>query len=155
MSEIPRYVLGIDPGMKTGLALFDLIAETCEGHEVIWNEYGFHLEVMIEKYKPAVVAEAFVINSATVKNMTATWSLRGIGIAEYLAAKYGCYFEVQPQSSAKRFATNERLDALGWRIPGRGHLADAQRQALLYAVKHGWWHPLLSEDDRGTIDTTD
>lgn len=145
MSEIERYVLGVDPGKKTGVALFDLFFETMvDGWEVLDDKLGFLLEETIDKYRPAVVSEAFVINSATVRNTQAPWSLEGIGIARYLSRKYGVHFEVQPQSSAKRFATNERLHALGWYVPGRGHLADAQRQVLLYVTKHGWWHDALA-----------
>jgi hypothetical protein len=145
MSELPRYVLGVDPGKKTGVALFDLLFETTEGWEVQDDRLGFLLEELIEKYRPAVVCEAFVINAMTVRNTQAPWSLEGIGIARYLARKYDVPFKTQAQSSAKRFATNERLQALGWYVPGKGHLADGQRQALLYIVSNGWWHKALND----------
>lgn len=145
MSELARYVLGVDPGKKTGVALFDLLTETMvNGWEVLDDRLGFLLEETIAEYHPAVVSEAFVINTATVRNTQAHWSLEGIGIARYLSKKHGVHFEVQAQSSAKRFATNERLHALGWYVPGKGHLADAQRQVLLYVTKHGWWHDALN-----------
>jgi hypothetical protein len=145
MSELPRYILGVDPGKKTGVALLDLLLETCIGWELVDPDYGFKMEELISEYRPAVVGENFIINAATVKNTQAPWSLEQLGIAKFLAAKYGCHFEKQAQSSAKRFSTNERLHALGWYTPGRGHLADAQRQVLLYITKHGWWHDALSE----------
>jgi hypothetical protein len=140
---IPRFVLGIDPGRKSGVAVLDLLLEKCDGVELQFDKYGDHLERVIAELRPTVVAEAFVINANTVKNTQAPWSLEAIGVARYLAAKYGCDFEVQAQSSAKRFATRERLTALGWYIPGKGHLMNAQQQCLLYVVRHGWWHDLL------------
>lgn len=143
MTVLPRYVLGVDPGKKTGICLLDLMKEDCPGVEVPFDELGYVLEDYISRYRPAVAIEAFVINAATVKNTQAPWSLEGIGITRYLAHKYDCMFAKQAQSSAKRFATNERLQALGWYVPGKGHLADGQRQALLFAVAHGWWHELL------------
>lgn len=152
MSELPRFILGLDPGKKSGVALLDLMTETCNGVEVLFEQFGGHTERIIAAYRPAVVTEDFVININTVKNTQAPWSLEAIGVARFLAAKYSCPFSKQPQSSAKRFATNDRLDALGWRIPGKGHLADAQRQALLFAVKHGWWNPVLDDTDGDTID---
>lgn len=145
MSELPRYILGVDPGKKTGVALLDLFFETCTGWEITWPAVGRKLEDLIAEYHPHVVGESFIINSATVKNTQAPWSLKCLGVAEDMANKYGVHYEEQAQSSAKRFATNERLHALGWYTPGRGHLADAQRQVLLYVTKHGWWHENLSE----------
>lgn len=155
MTTLPRFILGVDPGKKSGVALLDLLLETCEGEEVAFDAYGSYLESLVDKYRPAVVSEAFVMNANTIKNTQAPWSLEAIGVARYMAGKYGCPFEVQPQSSAKRFATDERLKRLGWRRPGKGHLADGQRQALLFAVRYGWWHELLGEEERDTIDETD
>jgi hypothetical protein len=143
MSELPRFILGVDPGRKSGVALLDLLLEDCDGAEVSWPEYGYHLEKLIEHYRPAVVSESFVINAMTVKNTQAPWSLEGIGVARYLAHKYDCPFDLQPPSSAKRFATNDRLQTLGWYRPGKGHLADAQRHCLLYVTRHGWWNDAL------------
>lgn len=145
MTELPRYILGVDPGKKSGIALYDLMFEVCEGWELQDPAYGDMIESLIERYRPAVVVEQFIINAATVKNTQAPWSLENVGVARHLAQKYGVPFERQPQSSAKRFATNERLQALGWYVPGRGHMADAQRQVLLYIAKNGWWAPALDE----------
>lgn len=151
MSTMPRWLLGIDPGRKTGVAVLDLLLETCTGTEEPFENLGFKLEELISTLRPAVICENFVININTVKNTQATWSIEGIGIARYLATKYDCPFEVQAQSSAKRFVTNDRLRALGWYVPGKGHLADGQRQALLYAVRHGWWTEGLSIGDNDDI----
>lgn len=146
MSELSRYILGVDPGKKTGVALLDLLTEQMiDGWEVLDDKLGFLLEETIAERTPnlVVVSEAFVININTIKNTQAPWSLEGQGVARYLCRKYGVGFAVQAQSSAKRFATNERLHSLGWYVPGKGHLADAQRQILLYITKHGWWHRAL------------
>lgn len=151
MSTIPRYVLGLDAGKKSGVAMLDLFFETCTGTEEPSGTVGFVLEELISKYRPAVAAEHFVMNAATVKNTQAPWTLEINGVTRYLAAKYGCPFVTQATSSAKRFATNDRLKALGWYVPGKGHLADGQRQSLLFAVRHGWWHEGLSIGDDSDI----
>lgn len=151
---LPQFILGIDPGKKSGVALLDLFTETCGGVEVPFEQYGDHIEDLIARLRPDVVCESFVINANTVKNTQAPWSLESLGVARFLARKYGCRFTTLAPSSAKRFATDERLRRLGWRIPGKGHLADAQRQALLHAVNAGWWHVLLDDDSRDTIAAT-
>lgn len=142
---MPRYILGIDPGKKSGLSMFDLFLENAWGDELQFNDASRWLEEHMRTFKPAVVAEAFVINANTVKNTQAPWSLEMIGVARFLSMKYGCTFAIQPQSSAKRFATNERLQRLGWYVPGKGHMMDSHRQVLLHMVNNGWWHSALDE----------
>jgi hypothetical protein len=150
MGELPRFVLGVDPGKRTGISLYDLLLEDHFGQEESYEHVGYVLERLIERHRPDVAIEQFVMNINTVKNTQAPWSLKVMGIAEYLAAKYECRCVIQAQSSAKRFSTDARLRALGWYLPGKGHANDGSRQTLLHMVIHGWWSPILDEFD--TID---
>lgn len=143
MSELPRRVLAIDPGLKTGVALYDLLSEEMTAFEV-GDTLGGVLEELIERWRPAVVAERFTITAATIRNSAAPWSLEWIGVARYLAGKYGCTFTLQLPVNAKRFGTDARLKRLGWWLPGKGHAADAQRHALLFLCNNGWWDDALT-----------
>jgi hypothetical protein len=143
LSELPRFVLGVDPGKTTGVALYDLLTDRMDGAELAEDEVGLWLETIISQVEPAIAIEAFVITAYTAKNSQAPWSLEVIGLTRYLAIKYGCAFEVQAQSAAKNFASDARLQALGWHRRGKGHMADAQRQVLLFLVRHGWWDDAL------------
>jgi hypothetical protein len=149
MSELPRFVLGIDPGKTTGVALYDLLTDHLDGAELAEDEVGRWLEFMIAGVRPVVACEAFVITQHTARNSQAPWSLEIIGVARHLAATHGCRFELQAASAAKAFATDARLKALGWWRPGKGHMADAQRHTLLFLVKNGWWDGFL-DDKRST-----
>ena len=141
--ELPRRILAIDPGLKTGVALFDLFSGSMTAFEV-GDTLGGVLEEMIGRWRPAVVAEKFTITSATVRNSAAPWSLEWIGVARYLARKFECSFTLQLPANAKRFGTDARLKRLGWWIPGMGHAADAQRHTLLFLVNNGWWDDALT-----------
>lgn len=151
MLYLERYLLGIDPGLRTGVALVDVLAETCDGFEVQFDECGDKLERIIEQHRPDVVAERFVINTATATNTQAPWALEIIGVARYLAGKYGCRFAIRSQSSAVNFADDAKLRRLGWYVPGKRHLKRAQQQALLFAAENQWWHRLLDDDFTRTI----
>jgi hypothetical protein len=89
--------------------------------------------------------EFLFVESFTPRSGVRTWqpeALEGIGALRYLAARYGTQFELQSPSDAKRFSTNKKLEALGWRTPTRGgHADDALRHLLLGAVRRGLLDP--------------
>jgi hypothetical protein len=67
MSELPRFVLGIDPGKTTGVALYDLLTDHMNGVELAEDDVGRWLEEIIFSLRPAVVIEAFTITAHTAK----------------------------------------------------------------------------------------
>jgi hypothetical protein len=144
------YVLAIDPGKATGMALFSREAgaepvmewsreleqwEVAEAvREVLWNPViRNHLDV---------VCERFVINAQTVRNSQAPYSLEVIGIVKQCLLDNGrkmddIYF--QAPANAMSMFTNEALKKLGyWHRGGAGHALDAIRHALLRLVSKGW-----------------
>lgn len=149
MTELPRFVLGIDPGKTTGVALYDLLTEHIDGAELAEDEVGRWLETIIFQVRPAVVIESFTITQHTARNSQAPWSLEIIGMARHFAAKHGCSFTLQRPADAKAFSTDARLKALGWWRPGKGHMADAQRHTLLFLAKNGWWDASLDGERDG------
>jgi hypothetical protein len=69
-------------------------------------------------------------------------ALETIGALRYVCDRAGVPIETQAPADAKRFATNDKLAALGWRNPTRGgHADDAARHLLLAAVRHGLIDP--------------
>ncbi len=111
--------------------------------EIPHHLVGFYAELIIPTYRPHVVIEDFIITANTAAKSQAPWSLRQIGVAEYLADKYGCPFTTQPPSAAKAFVSNDKLKGLGWYARGQDHGRDAQRHAVLYLVRHDWWDDAL------------
>lgn len=139
----PNFVLGIDPGLTTGLALYDVTEDVMLTEEEHDGLSGL-MEEWIAMYYPTVAVERFTITAKTHKNTAAPWSLELIGVARHLSRKYDCPFVLQGQSAAKNFCTDERLKALGWYERGKPHGVDAQRQVLLRLVDLGWWDERLS-----------
>lgn len=144
------YVLAVDPGKATGMALFshqegsepvlewskevqaDQFAEVVRG--VLWApEKRQHLDV---------VCERFIINAQTVRNSQAPFSLEQIGILKQCLLDSGrpmddIYF--QSPADAKAMFDNPKLKKLGyWHVGGEGHALDAIRHGLLKLVKTGW-----------------
>jgi hypothetical protein len=139
------YVLGVDPGMKTGLSFWSpsvvpfvyelMFQDTCAKIEDLAEEFAGNL---------CLVVESFTITVQTAKKTQAPWSLEVIGACRYLAGKYGCELVFQAPSSAKLFSSDERLRSLDWWVPGKGHGNDASRHVLLYAATHGWWSEAIA-----------
>jgi hypothetical protein len=145
-----RYVLAIDPGKTTGMALFshqmgsepllewskeleqDEVAEAVRG--VLWApDKRFHLDV---------VCERFVINAQTVRNSQAPYSLEVIGIVKQCLKDNGRPMDdifFQAPADAMTMFDNKKLKKLDyWHVGGGGHALDAIRHALLRCVKIGW-----------------
>lgn len=137
-----RYLLAIDPGKTSGVALWDitegfdpLLIETDEYNQFqtctwveLWCAAGAHIEIVMERY--------------TIGDADSAWSLEIIGTVKYFAQKYGCSFTLQTPADAKHFSTDRKLKALDlWHKGGGGHANDALRHGLLYLVDKKFWHP--------------
>jgi len=82
-----------------------------------------------------VVCESYIVTANTLKKSRQNWSLEGIGVFRYLARTSDAEFTLQSPADAKTFATDEKLKAMGWHVPGRDHANDASRHLLLYCLK--------------------
>lgn len=137
------YLFSVDPGLATGLALFDMsdpinpVMLWSVEHETE-NFYKKAEEVISTLSEDLeVCCENFIITSATAKKGQAPWSLRGAGVIEFLCMKYGVKFTLQTPSDAKGFSDNKRLHDLGfWHVGDEGHANDAIRHAILYMSKN-------------------
>jgi hypothetical protein len=146
-----KWVLSVDPGKATGLALFGY--ETGGQPELLWSaevqqeEYAKPIRQYLNLYEGQsdgieVVCERFTINAQTVRNSQAPYSLEQIGILKQCLMDVGrapddIYF--QSPADAKAMFPNEALKKLGfWHKGGEGHAQDAIRHGLLRLVKSGW-----------------
>ena len=136
-------VLAVDPGKRTGLALWvshtDKDAKQYGEHQS-WIEDWQQSMATIEAWVPNVdhlVVERFTISQGTVKKAAeAGWSMGGIGCCQYWAAKHGVPITLQSPADAMNFAPRAKLERLGWRKPGPDHADDATRHLVLWLANN-------------------
>jgi hypothetical protein len=145
-----RLVLSVDPGKKSGIALFSFSGsdpELISSGEFLMNEYAEPILKSIEYAKLhqvplETVCERFTINAQTVKNSQAPFSLEQIGILKYLLLSNDLNPDLiafQSPADAKRMFSNDALKKLEyWHRGGEGHALDAIRHGLLRLAKTGW-----------------
>lgn len=128
-------ILAIDPGLATGVVYgtpFSFINAT----------YGFpevyeKLDLLISSGKfDTVVIENFLISAQTGKKTQATWSLRIIGMVEYVCLRENVEMVLQTPSAAKNFIDDKKLKKYNMYFRGEGHDRDAGRHFLLWYFKN-------------------
>lgn len=146
-----KYVLSIDPGKASGVALLswdgaDSNPNIFLSKEVQPEEFAITVETLLNSYRNedslSVVCERFTINAQTVRNSQAPYSLEQIGVLKHLC-RTNMYdperIIFQSPADAKAMFPNEALKKVGaWHVGGEGHANDAIRHALLRLVKTGW-----------------
>ena len=158
VQSMPDYILAVDPGKVTGVALFSHESgsepvlewsKELEQHEfaevirgIIWlGNVKNHIDI---------VCERFVINSQTVRNSQAPYSLEVIGILKQCILDNGRPMDdifFQGPAEAMNMFDNKKLKKLEyWHKGGAGHALDAIRHGLLRLVKRGWKPIRLLED---------
>lgn len=141
-----RYVLATDPGKTTGWAWLDTDTNEFKCGQEDFDGMRVILTEMVDAHGDDlhIVTEQFIMSPQTIRNTQAPWSLEMIGVCRYFAREYTDEdVTVQGRSSAKRFASSDRLKNLGWYVPGKGHSQDAARHLLLFLVSRGWKSDLL------------
>ena len=146
-----KYVLSVDPGKATGMALFSFTLG--QDPILLWSgefqqdEYAKPIRQSLALYGPEeggieVVCERFTINAQTVKNSQAPYSLEQIGILKQClldADRPADDIYFQSPADAKAMFPNPALKKLEyWHRGGEGHALDAIRHGLLRIVKSGW-----------------
>ena len=146
-----KYVLSVDPGKATGIALLHLAKD--EEPKIIFSgeaqpeEFAGVVRNILKDFTEdysalTVVCEKFTINAQTVRNSQAPYSLEQIGILKQILQDFGIDRDSivwQMPVDAKKMFPNEALKALEvWHRGGEGHANDALRHALLRLVKGGW-----------------
>jgi hypothetical protein len=146
-----RYVLSVDPGKASGIALFGFEdggePQLITSGEYQQDEYARPIrealaQAMVEGIEIEIICERFTINAQTVRNSQAPFSLEQIGILKQCIMDMGkkpddIYF--QSPADAKAMFDNAKLKKLEyWHKGGEGHALDAIRHGLLRLVKSGW-----------------
>lgn len=150
------YLLCLDPGLASGVAVLETselqedragAVSIIESGELQPKELNAWLlawfnRAVEEKAGLECVCENFLITPQTGKNSTADWSLKKIGVLEFLGEMYSVNVTLQTPAAAKSFVDNKRLRALGlWHKGGAGHANDALRHGVLYLVDKRGWNP--------------
>lgn len=156
------YVLAIDPGKLSGIALFQK-ADFDNGDrptlmwsdELPWPQIGTRVEATLNTLyaKVDVVVERFIITTSTATKTQAPWSLEVIGAVRWLAYKANAgELIMQEPASVMKFMPNKRLKDIGmWHVGGAGHALDAIRHGVVFLINKEGWRPtmLLPESTRG------
>jgi hypothetical protein len=150
------HILAVDPGLATGLAVLqregpDL--RLVDSAELGVLDAGSYMQGWLHTFAAApresweVVAERFTITAATAKNSQAPWSLKVLGILDWLlwtttGADPGAAVVLQGPAEAKRLITNQLLRDSGiWHSGGAGHANDAIRHGAYRFARLGWRTP--------------
>jgi hypothetical protein len=131
---LPLAVLWADPGHMTGIATLSIAGQQ-PGYQFRAHEYPFQDACsVIDSWcqgwgaSLAIGWERFDINAQTHKKTREGIhdALHVIGVCRYVSAKYGCRVLVPAQQHTPDRADRERLQRLGWWVPGKD---DAQSAA--------------------------
>jgi hypothetical protein len=150
VKNMSKYILAVDPGKTTGVALFSWIKGSGEEPKVEWTdelsftEFVDKVRIALNLYQSSleIVCEKFTINVQTAKNSQAPYSLEVIGALKTLMHDAGRNpedLQYQLPANAMNMFSNPKLKKLEyWHRGGGGHALDAIRHALLFLVKEGW-----------------
>lgn len=128
-------VIAIDPGKTTGWAAWNSETDKFLAGQMPLFEFLYWYETSMTGDFETVV-ESYIITAGTLTKSRQYWSLEGIGAIKYLAERDGRKVTMQSPAEAKKFATPEKLKAVGWWVPGKDHAQDAARHLLVFVVRH-------------------
>lgn len=135
-----RTVIGVDPGLTTGVARLDLDAWRVPSLAQVTPELVLDVvEMLLGAQDPADVllaVEAFVVGPRAARSSTPAG---GRTARELIAALHALPVRAIGRTAAavKPWATDRRLEKAGLLVKGMPHAADAGRHALYAAVNDG------------------
>jgi hypothetical protein len=138
--------LALDPGLTTGWATYhtarnEFKSGECRGRDVFYEwmeQWGMEIcdEPWTNLAPDHVIIERWDVRKDTFGKSAQEDARYIIGAVEWWATQlYGVTYREQRPAEAKRFATNDKLRALGWYEGGEGHSDDAARHLLVALVK--------------------
>lgn len=147
MTDSPNhlFVVGVDPGLSTGLAVIRGDGWRVHGEQgppSILDDFmiRFHF---LTRHEVLVGCEPFVVTTETAKHSAQTAALEVIGVVKQLCRMNGWPLYLQPPSVTKPTVPNALLTDLGLRLRGRDvgsddadDANDATRQALTVLAHH-------------------
>ncbi len=149
------YVLGVDPGTTTGLAVVKFYhipgrPELGWQDELPWDEAADKVRSTLAWLGKGVdsrtilavaACEEFTINSQTAQRgqSGAADSLGMNGVVRHYAhLNHIAYAKPESASSAKKTVSDPVLKALDLYAVGMKHASDAARHCVLHSIKAGW-----------------
>lgn len=136
-------IVAVDPGKTTGVAIWDEATNTFTSYEFNVNDfYTFITDEINDFYSPdtneyelRIVSEDFIITVNTAKNSQAHWSLRLIGVMDYLCQINELPALTLQAPALKAFGSDSKLKMVDWWKSGLGgHANDAARHLMIYAA---------------------
>lgn len=146
---VPTLVIGVDPGMTTGVAAFGIgFGTAITRPRALQCSHDWALELVERELAeaelqdlPRVLAvERFVIRARAARSATPVAgeiTRKLIGDIQTLGERHGARTVLHSAADVKPWGTDRRLDAAGLLAPcvGMGHARDAARHALFSAVQ--------------------
>jgi hypothetical protein len=131
-------IFAVDPGGTCGMAK----ASFTDGKaDHFWSGEAPPMMALREIDEQAPEIDLLAYETFTPRPGVYTWqpdALYTIGAILYLSNRYGFATYGQSPADAKRFATTDKLEKMGWRNPTKGgHADDAARHLLLRAIRGG------------------
>ncbi len=123
-------IIGIDPGLVTGLFWIDLATGVPVHRELKSTAFGDELQgCMWMRSDVLVGCEKYIITSHGAKSNQPE-ALEQTGVAKYLCGKKEIPVHLIIKANALKIANNDRLRAAGWWGKGFTHGNDAARVAM-------------------------
>ncbi len=142
-----KFVIACDPGKTTGIAYFGdpreggmFSALQIEGRK----EFAEYFEEDLRWQPDMVIAELYTVGALQRSITNQNDALYINGWLELECHLRNIPFMFAPVSATKKFATDDKLKALGWYTPTKGgHANDAARHLLTYLAKRPEGQELL------------
>jgi hypothetical protein len=166
-------VVGIDPGLMTGVFIYqsgmpqpgfglnrEKVYPQIEGAHVPASDIPKYLRTTLSRWQDwaghsgvHVAVERYIITARTAKLTQQSEALEVTGMVKAVADQYLSTEVRQYLKANLKFASDDMLSVMGWRMPKLRHANDAARQAsaLLKEVDYLRWCELVKG---GTLDTT-
>lgn len=133
----PERLLCLDPGETTGWALFIYGTLVDCGQISSKTEGWAEVEALFKETQPTeVVAENYRVYLHKLKQHTNSevYTLRLIGVIDYLCWKLGIKLHYQMAATAKGFCKDSKLRQWGFWQEGERHARDAIRHGCYYLL---------------------
>ncbi len=130
-------ILAIDPGKMSGVAIWHPDRPyAITSYELTPLNVVYLVLRNLERYEDCtVVTEKFTISERTLKTALSLDALDINGWLTLESQRQGFELVVQTPAQAKKFATDDKLKALGWFERTKdGHANDAARHCLVYLI---------------------
>lgn len=129
-------LIGVDPGLTTGVFVFDTerVTDNKHHHELSTLDAACVVRHSLFQRPTALaelIVERFNITAKTAKNSAQPEALEVIGMMRYIAHNDGIPFHLQNRADRKR-VSDDMLRRVGWFSSiGCGHSNDAARHVLV------------------------